>query len=51
MTACIAFAADGTLVAGMESGIFALHLGTDGNVWRLADPLGGGNNWTSGQVA
>src|SRR5687767_6176902 len=30
MTACIAFDADGTLVAGMESGIFALALDEDG---------------------
>jgi hypothetical protein len=25
-------------------------LGTDGNVWRLSDPLGGGNNWTISHV-
>jgi sugar lactone lactonase YvrE len=32
MVACIAFAVDGTLVAGMESGIFALELQPDGRV-------------------
>ena len=40
MPACIAFAADGSLVAGMESGIFALRLGAAGAVRaeRLAAP-------------
>jgi sugar lactone lactonase YvrE len=38
--ACIAFAADRSLVAGMETGIFALQLGADGSVsaTRLAVP-------------
>jgi sugar lactone lactonase YvrE len=38
--ACIAFAADRSLVAGMETGIFALRLGAEGGVsaTRLAAP-------------
>jgi len=32
MVACIAFQHDGTLIAGMESGVFALRLGADGGV-------------------
>jgi sugar lactone lactonase YvrE len=39
--ACIAFAADGTLVAGLESGIFSIALGERGEVsaTRLAAPV------------
>ena len=43
MVDCIAAAADGTLVAGMETGIFRLHLGDDGlaQASRLAAPAEG----------
>jgi len=40
MVACIAFGSDGTVVAGLESGIFSLTLGADGGVGAklLAQP-------------
>ncbi|MBI3714975.1 MAG: SMP-30/gluconolactonase/LRE family protein [Betaproteobacteria bacterium] len=36
MVACIAFRSDGTLIAGMESGVFALRLRADGGVTATA---------------
>ena len=53
MVACIAPARDGSLVAGMETGIFRLRLGADGQVAqeRLAAPaaLGEGMRFNDGR--
>lgn len=55
MVACIAAAADGSLVAGMETGIFRLELGEDGlaQASRLAAPpeteLGQGMRFNDGR--
>ena len=55
MVACIAAGADGSLVAGMETGIFRLQLGEDGlaQASRLAAPpdaeLGEGMRFTDGR--
>jgi sugar lactone lactonase YvrE len=42
MVACLAPASDGSLIAGMETGLFRLELGEDGSVrgQRLAAPAG-----------
>ncbi|PXX45468.1 SMP-30/gluconolactonase/LRE family protein [Undibacterium pigrum] len=53
MVACIALQEDGNFIAGMESGIFSLHLGNDSHViqTRLAAPeeLGAGMRFNDGR--
>jgi len=53
MVTCIAPARDGSLVAGMETGLFRLHLGADGKAGgeRLAAPpaLGAGMRFNDGR--